>query len=305
MEETVQKKSFRSAIVALVGRPNSGKSTLLNTIIGEEVSIATPLPQTTRLAMRGIYTTDTMQLVFVDTPGLHQGKHQLNHAMLREAKRAIAEGIDVLCYLVDISRDFREEEAFAAELVLSVKNIPVMILFNKADIVDNPESCIKKFYRLFPLLERLPSIVISARSKNAKEIFLAAIDTFIPEGPAYFDCENLTDSTMRSIAAEFIRKHIIAAVSREVPHAVFVEIESYRETGERHVIEATIHVETNGQRGIIIGKGGAVLERIRKGARADIARLAEMPVSLSCHVKVSPKWRDNAGFLRRGGMGGV
>jgi len=305
MEETNNSDSirpFRSAIITLVGRPNSGKSSLINTIIGEEVSIVSPLPQTTRLNTRGIYTSDTLQLVFVDTPGIHQGRHTLNHAMLQEARRAIDDSVDLLCYLVDCSRDFGEEERYAATLVAQVKQTPVIIIFNKIDAVPAPQKCIDAFFRLFPALAPHPRISLSATLPQARETFLAAIDRFIAQGPLYFDPDDLTDATMRQIAAEYIRKQVIAATSAEVPHATFVEIDSYRELDGQHNITATIHVETSGQRGIIVGKSGSVITRIKKAARADICRIAGAPVSLTCHVKVSPRWRDNPSFLRLMGV---
>lgn len=302
MEEPVPERSHRSAIIAFVGRPNSGKSTLLNTIIGEEISIVTPLPQTTRLNARGIYTTEAMQLVFVDTPGVHKGKHTINKAMLQEAQRAIDDDIDLLCYLVDCSRELGNEERYVAEMVATVKKAQVCIVFNKTDLVPSVGRFAKRFYAMFPDLEKFPAIPLSAVESDAKDAFLAAIDSFIPEGPQYFDPEDLTDSTMRHIAAEYLRKHIIATTSEEVPHAVFVEIDSYREAEDCHEIIATIHVETSGQRGIIVGKGGCGIAKVKKLARADLVRLTGVPVHLTCHVKVSPKWRDNAVFLRQRGV---
>lgn len=293
---------FKSAIITLIGRPNSGKSTLLNTVVGEEVSIVSPLPQTTRLNSRGIYTDDTMQLVFVDTPGVHQGKHTLNHAMLQEARRALDESVDLICYMVDLSREFGEEERFVASLVSSVKKTKTLIIFNKTDLVPDPTRCMEAFFKNFPGLSTSPFISMAATTKDARDQFITTITPFIHEGPLYFDADDMTDSSMRQIAAEFIRKHIIAHTTEEVPHAVFVEIDSYKETAERHSIIATIHVETTGQRGIVVGKGGAIIARIKKSAKMDISKLAGAPVSLTVHVKVSPHWRDSHSFLRHMGV---
>lgn len=294
--------SFRSAFIALIGRPNCGKSTLLNTIIGEEVSIATALPQTTRSNTRGIYTTETMQLVFVDTPGVHKGKYTFNKVMLDEAKNSVADDVDLICYLVDLSRDHGEEETIVADIVRSVKDIPVLLVFNKADLVPSVEAAAKRFLDSFPNFSEMPSIHINATDNAAKKIFLAAIDRYIPEGPLYFDSEEMTDATMRQIAAEYIRKHIIAHTSKEVPHAVFVEIETYREHKDRHEIIATIHVETRGQRGIIIGPGGRGIDRIKRDTRRDLKNLLGIPVRLTCHIKVTPRWRDNSSFLQHMGI---
>ncbi len=301
-EKKTDTGNFRSAFITFIGRPNSGKSTLLNTIIGQEISIVTDMPQTTRNIIRGIYTTDSMQLIFIDTPGIHNGKHKTNHIMLKEAKRTVEENVDIVCWIVDLCRDYGEEESMAAELIRSVKKAPVIVIFNKTDIALSPEGSIEKFRNIFPDLSSLPSVKLSAIDSSAKEIFLSAIDPYIPEGLKYFDEDQITDSTMRQIAAEYIRKQIIEATREEVPHAAFVEIESYREKDNRHEISAIIHVETEGQKGIIIGKGGKVINRIKHNAAVELMKFTEVPVNISCRVKVTPRWRDNETFLRRMGL---
>jgi GTP-binding protein Era len=177
----------------------------------------------------------------------------------------------------------------------------VLIVFNKSDVVE-PDEAVTRFRRLFPDMATLPSVRLAAVHPEAKQRFLEAADPFIHEGPRYFDPDAMTDSSLRTLAAEYIRKQIIVHTGHEVPHAAFVEIEAYRETPERHEIVATIHVETRGQRGIIVGKGGSVISRIKKEARAELMKLTGVPVGMSCHVKVSPHWRDNEEFLRRAGV---
>jgi len=293
-----EKNHFRSGFVVLIGRPNSGKSTLLNTVIGQELSPVTPLPQTTRRRIAGVYTAPCMQIVFIDTPGIHRGGRRLNRAMLCEAENAARDdGIDCLCYIVDLSRDFGEEESHAAAMAEAVRT-PRLIVFNKKDLCDAHRAGRERFFSLFPGLAGTPSVTISAVDPKAKETVLAALDPFIREGPRYFDEETLTDADMRSLAAEFLRKHLILATRNEVPHAVFVEIESYRELEKHHDIRAVIHVETTGQRGIIIGRKGALLERIRRAAGTELERLTGCPVRISCHVTVTPHWRDSKNFLR-------
>lgn len=295
-------KSFKSAFVALIGRPNSGKSTLMNTVLQEQLSVVTPLPQTTRRNLKGILTTDDFQLIFVDTPGIHQGKHVFNQSMIKEARTVLEEqGIDIICYIVDLSREFGEEETSIANMI-STLTAKILIVFNKIDLVDVPEKKINRFYELFPQFSKLPQIQISANLPETREKFLNALDPFLPEGPCYFDPEELTDANLRFFAAEFIRKQIILNTREEVPHACFVEIESYKEDQDKHRIHATIHVETAGQRGIIVGKGGSIITRIRKNAEKEMASLVQMPVSITCHIKVSPKWRDNEGFLKHMGL---
>ena len=296
------KTEFKSAFIALVGRPNSGKSTLMNTILGQQLSVVTSLPQTTRKNLRGIYTTDNMQLIFVDTPGVHKGKHAFNESMVRETGGAISrQGVDLICYIVDMSRSFGDEETVVSNLVKKA-NLPVIIIFNKADIVESPEIVVKKFREQFPDFKDTPDVKLSAVKPEAKELFLESIEPFIPEGPLYFPPDELTDSNLRFFAAEYIRKQIILNTREEVPHATFVEIESYKESENRHEISTTIHVETTGQRGIVVGKGGAGINKIKKAAEAEMKQLTGVPVKITCHVKVSPGWRDNDTFLRTMGM---
>jgi GTP-binding protein Era len=296
MEQTDNGK-FKSAFIALFGRPNSGKSTLLNTVLQEQISIVTSLPQTTRQNIKGIYTTGDMQIVFVDTPGMHKGKHAFNAIMREEAVSAISSGMDFICYVIDLSRDFGDEESDCAACVAAA-SVPVLLAFNKIDLCDDPDAKIDTFLQSHNGLDKSPQIKISATSPKAKDVFLSAVEPMLKEGPKYFDDDSLTDASMRTIAAEFVRKQIILNTREEVPHAVFVEIESYKETAQKHEITAGIHVETIGQKGIIIGPKGALIEKIKKNARRDIEELVGTRVALKLHVKVTPGWRDDDNFLR-------
>ena len=293
---------FKSAFLALVGRPNSGKSTLLNTILGESLSIVTSMPQTTQKNMRGIYNGEGYQLVFVDTPGFHRGKHALNKAMFKQSKKIFSdEGIDILCYLVDLSRPFGEEEDEIVKVVENLK-IPVYIVFNKTDLCPSVDETIKSFHSRYPELTALQYISVCATSKLAKDKFLEAIEPKIPFGPKYYPEEEITDSNLRFFAAEYIRKQIIEITHEEVPHATFVEIMDYKEFEDKHIINSTIHVESQGQKGIIIGKKGKVINQIKKQAAEELSELAGAPVNIICHVKVTPKWRDNKQFLSEMGL---
>ncbi len=294
--------NFKSAFIALIGRPNCGKSTLLNTILGEKLSIVTPMPQTTQRNMRGIYNGEGYQLVFVDTPGFHRGKHALNKAMYKQSTKMFSDaGIDILCYLVDLSRPFGKEEGEIAKMVENLK-ISVCIVFNKKDLCLSVDETIKSFFSRYPNLARLQHISISAISPSAKEIFFKAIKPSISFGPQYYSEEDITDSNLRFFAAEYIRKQIIGLTHEEVPHAVFVEIMDYKEYENKHVVNATIHVETQGQKGIVIGKQGKVINRIKKQAAEELSKLAGATVNIICHVKVSAKWRDNKQFLGEMGL---
>jgi GTP-binding protein Era len=269
----------------------------MNTVLQETISIVTSLPQTTRQNIKGIYSEDNLQIVFVDTPGMHKGKHTLNEMMREQAVSAVVSGVDLICYLVDLSRDFGDEESDCAACAAS-SSVPVLLVFNKVDLCGDVDGKVKAFLSAYKGFKDAPMIKISASSPKSKEIFLAAVNPLIPEGPKYLDDDSLTDASMRTIAAEFIRKQVIVNTREEVPHAVFVEIEEYRETPQKHEIVAGIHVETQGQKGIIIGSRGALIDKIKKFARRDIENLVGGKVSLKLHVKVTPGWRDDSNFLR-------
>lgn len=288
---------FKSAFVALVGRPNSGKSTLLNTILGENLSIVTTMPQTTQRNMRGIYNGEGYQLVFVDTPGMHRGKHTLNKSMYQQSTRMFSDvGIDILCYLVDLSRSFGAEEDEIAKMVKGLK-ISVCIIFNKTDVCDSVKAVISSFFSRYPNLSSAYHIALSAISPSAKDDFLKVIEPLIPYGPQYYPKEDISDLNLRFFASEYIRKQIIDLTYEEVPHASCVEIIDYKEFEDKHVVNAAIHVETQGQKGIVIGKKGKVINQIKKQAAKALAHLTGVPASITCHVKVTPKWRDNKQFL--------
>ncbi len=292
---------YHSAFVALLGRPNTGKSTLLNTILGEQISIVSSLPQTTRKNLRGIHTETGMQLVFVDTPGVHKGRHRFNKAMYRQSFRAVTEEeVELACWMIDTCRDFGTEEDAVAEIVRAAE-CPVLLIFNKADACPDIEKARSDFYSRYPDFQNRPSLTLSARDPSAKDEFLAFIRPFVPEGPQFFSEEDYTDADMRFFAAEFVRAELIGATRDEVPHSCFVEIFRYREKMGRHEVDANIHVETHGQKGIVVGKSGTGIRRIRDGAAARLSQLAQAPVNLRCHVKVTPRWRDNARFLEEMG----
>ncbi len=292
---------FRCGFIALIGRPNAGKSTLLNLLIGEELALATPLPQTTRKNLKGIYTDAKQQIIFIDTPGIHEGSHELNERMITEAASSFKnQNADCICYLIDLTRPFGAEEDRAANLVQS-SNLPFLLVFNKCDKVENTQKVQQEFFTRFPCLKDKPSLIISAIDKTFKDGFLSALWPLLPIGPAHYDAEELTDASMRHFASEAIRKHIILNTREEVPHSVFVEIFGYQEFPDHHEIEAYIHVETVGQRGIIVGKGGEIIEKVRRRAQGEMKRLAGVPVTIKTHIKITPDWRNNGGFLREAG----
>lgn len=293
---------FRSAFVALVGRPNSGKSTLLNSVLGEDLALVTYMPQTTRIKMRGIYNSENCQIVFVDTPGLHRGKHIYNKVMYKESIGTFKDrGIDIICNVVDISRYFGKEEDDIA-MKLSEVDTTICLVFNKIDLCRNVNKIINEYLLRYPQFKMFPKKALSAISDTAKEQFLDLIDPYIKKGPKHFPEDNLTDSNLRYFASEYLRKQIIGHTRQEVPHATFVEITEYKEVDGKHYIQAEIHVETSGQKGIVIGRNAQLIKKIRKQAEKEMRKLTGEPVSISCFVKVTPRWRDNKNFLSEMGM---
>lgn len=299
-------KPFYSGFIAIIGRPNSGKSTLLNSILGEPLAIVSSMPQTTQKNMRGILNRDDMQLIFVDTPGIHKGKHGLNRSMYDLSISMIDDdGVDLVCYMIDLSRDFGEEEDGIAERVSRISGDKrAVIVFNKVDQFTIPEVEEKKalFYERYPELGGFPNVMLSSVAENAGEIFVDFIKPYIPEGPQYYPEGDLTDANLRFFASEYVRKQIINITYEEVPHACHVEITDYEELDDMHTISADIHVETPGQKGIIIGDKGKNISKIRKGAEWRMRKLVGMKVKFNLFVKITPHWRDKKERLREFGF---
>ena len=295
--------NYKTAFVTIVGRPNCGKSTLLNTIIGEELSIVSSLPQTTRKNFKGIYNEQGLQLIFIDTPGIHKGKYAFNESMITESVNAIKKDADIICYMVDLTRETGEEEEFVAKTVYESK-LPYIIIFNKKDLCNDYEHIIQKYFNKFPFFSSAKYAVLSAIEPEAKKVFLDLIYPLIPLGHPFYSKEDITDANLRFFAAEYIRKQIINNTKQEVPHAAFVEVTDYKETPKNHLVFATIYVETEGQKGIIIGNAGSLIKKIQSLAEQDLSRLTGIPAKIKCHVKVEKNWRDNKNFLRRMGYSG-
>jgi GTPase len=297
-----QAPTHKAAFVALIGRPNCGKSTLLNTILGEDLAVVTPLPQTTRKNLRGIFTDKDVQIIFVDTPGIHQGRHSLNKNMVEESSRLVRKrGVDIVCHIVDSSRMPGEEEDLVAKLTRE-SGLPAIVVFNKKDLCPSIDGFVASFYERYPDLKSFVHLAISAIDKETKAQFLKALLPLVPDGPEYFPADDLTDADLRFFAAEYVRKHIIRNTKDEVPHAVFVEVRAYSESQGRHHVEVDLHVETDGQKAIIIGKKGTLIQKIQRDAAKDLEKLVGAPAVVVSHVKISPKWRDDERFLREMGF---
>ncbi len=288
--------------VALVGRPNAGKSSILNALIGEELSIVTPLPQTTRQTIRGILNTPEGQIVFVDTPGMHEGKYALNKAMADTVKDVLdKQAADAILYVVDLTRPTGEEESLIAGLAAPYKK-KALILFNKSDLCPEYKSRIHDFFTAFPDLLGIPFEVVSAVNLENKDDILPQLFSILSEGEPHFPEEYATDANMRFLAAEAIRHQVILNTREEVPHASCVLLNDWTEEDGKVQIQADIVVETQGQKGIIIGQGATRIKQIRQFSRKEIEKITQTKVVLELFVKVRPKWRDNPGFLRQLGI---
>lgn len=288
---------FRSGFVAIIGRPNVGKSTLLNRLIGQKVSITSPRAQTTRHRILGIHSTAQAQIVFVDTPGLHGGESdkQLNRLMNREARTSL-EGVDAVILMMTADGwSERDEPALQA---VQQATCPVILAINKVDRMKNRE-------RLLPLLEamqqrhRFAEIVpISAQNGDNLPALEKNIFNLLPEHPAYFEADQITDRSERFQAAEFVREQVFRRFGEEVPYAVAVEITQFREEPKHQHIEAIIWVEKEGQKAILIGKGGASLKDIGRGARLEMQKAFGRKVYLGLWVKVREGWSNDVRALK-------
>ncbi len=288
--------SFRSGFVAIVGRPNAGKSTLVNTLVGRKVAIVSPRPQTTRNRIQGIVNRDDAQIVLIDTPGIHQAKNVLSRQMMDEAQHAL-EGVDVLSLIVDASAEFGAGDQFSLEWVQRFHG-PIFLLLNKVDRVRKQLllPLIERYTGLYDFAEVFP---ISALTGEGCPALVDAWLSRLPESPPYFPPDQFTDQPERFLAAELIREKAILATRDEVPHAIAVLVDSFEEKKELVKIRATVYVEREGQKGILIGKGGETMKKIGTQARKDIESILGAHIFLELFVKVQPNWRQNAVLVRQ------
>ena len=290
----------RSGFVTLIGRPNSGKSTLLNQLVGEKISIVTSKPQTTRNLIRGIVTRPEGQIVLVDTPGVHKPVHRMNSLMMKSVGEAISE-VDVLALMVDASQPFGKGDRFTLELIADVAAAKVLIL-NKVDKVKKPEllPMIDTYSKLAKFEDIVP---ISALRGENVETLMKVFFKLLPVGPALYPEDQLSDQQERSIAAEMVREKLIKLTDDELPYSTAVTIDRFEEAETLVRIYVTIHVERETQKGIVIGKGGHLLKEAGIAARQDLEKLLGRQVYLELRVKVSADWRDDENALRNFGVG--
>lgn len=284
----------RVGFVAIAGRPNAGKSTLINAIIGEKVAITAYQAQTTRTSVLGVLTTPTAQIAFTDTPGIHKSDSLFNKRMMDTVRGAIQDR-DLVLYVADSSKRITEEDQHAVSAL--DKKSKTLLVLNKIDELKEKGLLlvqIQAYSELFPFAESLP---VSARTGDGIPELKRVIESYLPEGPLMFPKDYLTDQPMRFLAGEIIREKILRTTRQEVPHAVAILIDTWEETPKLTKIAATIYVERPGQKAILIGKEGKALKQVGSEARRELERMLDRKVFLSLFVKVKPDWREDPSFL--------
>jgi GTP-binding protein Era len=292
-----ERPGFVSGFVSLLGRPNAGKSTLMNTLVGAKLAIVARKPQTTRTTIQGVLTLEHAQIVFVDTPGIHKSDSTFNRRMMQTVRAAL-DGRDLLVFVADASLPFTGADAQAIDLVRKSQT-PCVLALNKIDRLEDKAV-------LLPLIEKYKAacdfaeyVPVSARTGEGLEELKKAILGRLPEGPAHFPADYITDQPERFLAGEMVREKILAETQREVPHSVAVLIDQWDDTPRLLRVLATIYVEKEGQKAIVIGAKGAMLKRVGTLARLEMEKFFGRKVYLELFVKVKPKWRDNPEFLNQ------
>lgn len=293
-------ENLRTGFVTIIGRPNVGKSTLMNRLIGQKIAITSNKPQTTRNRIQTVYTDERGQVIFLDTPGIHRAKNKLGEYMVKVAERTLSE-VDAIIWIVEAGACLGAVEQGILEQLKRAK-VPVILVINKTDMVKKAEiaEIIKKYDSLMKFADIVP---VSARTGLNTDTLMEVIFNYLPYGPLLYDEDTVTDQPMRQIAAEIIREKALHALSDEIPHGIAVTIEKMRERtdGSMTDIEATIVCERESHKGIIIGKGGSMLKKIGANARYEIEHMLEQQVNLKLWVKVRKEWRDNELLIKNYG----
>ncbi|MDF2610507.1 MAG: GTP-binding protein Era [Lachnospiraceae bacterium] len=296
----MKNKEYKSGFVTLIGRPNVGKSTLMNRLIGQKIAITSNKPQTTRNRIQTVYTEENGQIVFIDTPGIHKAKNKLGEYMVSVAERTLKE-VDVILWLVEPSTFIGAGEQHIAEQLSKIKT-PVILVINKVDTVKKED--ILRFIAAYKDIHSFADIVpVSAlKGDNTKQL-ITTIFKYLQEGPQFFDEDTITDQPERQIVAELIRERALRLLNDEIPHGIAVAIDQMKERTESDIvdIDATIVCERDSHKGIIIGKKGEMLKKIGTGARHEIEGLLDMHVNLKLWVKVKKDWRDSDFLIRNYG----
>jgi GTP-binding protein Era len=300
-KDNKEKVHFRAGYIAIIGRPNVGKSTLLNRILGEKVAIVSPKPQTTRNRITGIRTTQSSQIIFLDTPGIHQGHSLMNRRMVDTAMRTLDE-VDGVIWLLDCHDKIKQEEERIAETLRGVET-PVLVVLNKIDLVSKG--------KLLPLMERCAQLLpgkeivpVSALKDEGIPIILEIVEKWPPEGAPFFTDGEYTDQSERFLASEIVREKVFLLTREEIPYGVAVTIDEFSEKEDKNliVISATIHTERDSHKGILIGKRGSMLKEIGQQARQELETLLGCRIFLELFVRVDPNWTQNPHLLTEMGL---
>ena len=294
------KENFKSGFVSIIGRPNVGKSTLMNHLIGQKIAITSKKPQTTRNKIQTVYTCEDGQIIFLDTPGIHKAKNKLGEYMVNVAEQTLKD-VDVILWLVEPTTYIGAGEKHIAEQ-LQKTSLPVILVINKVDTVKKEDilQVIDNYRKLYDFAEIIPASAL--RGQNTKDI-VNSLFKYMPYGPMFYDEDTVTDQPQRQIVAEIIREKALHALDEEIPHGIAVTIEKMRERKGQHIvdIEATIICERDSHKGIIIGKQGSMLKKIGSNARFEIEKMLEERVNLKIWVKVKKDWRDSDTLMKNFG----
>lgn len=295
--------NYKSGFVTLIGRPNVGKSTLMNHLIGQKIAITSDKPQTTRNRIQTVYTDERGQIIFLDTPGIHKAKNKLGEYMVSVAEHTLKE-VDVILWLVEPTTYIGAGERHIAEQLNQVKT-PIILVINKIDTVKNQDEILTFISTYKDICEFAEIVPVSALKDKNTDLMLELIYKYLPSGPQYYDEDTVTDQPMRQISAELIREKALRLLNDEIPHGIAVTIEKMKERDNGILdIEATIVCERDSHKGIIIGKGGSMLKKIGTAARREIEALMDTKVNLQLWVKVRKEWRDSELYMKNYGYNG-
>lgn len=290
---------YKSGFVTIIGRPNVGKSTFVNRVIGHKIAIMSDKAQTTRNKIQGVMTTNDAQIIFLDTPGIHKPKHKLGDYMMKVAKNTLSE-IDAVMFMVNVNEDIGRGDEYIMEMLKTVKT-PVFLVLNKIDLV-HPDALMPKIEAYQNYMDFTEIIPISALEGLNIDHFISVLKTYLPEGPQYYPDGQISDHPEQFVVSELIREKILETTTEEIPHSIGVNVERMiQESEDRVRVEATIYVERDSQKGIVIGKDGKKLKTIGQRARRDIEHLLGSKVYLDLWVKVQKDWRNKSSFIKQMG----
>ena len=290
---------YKSGFVSIIGRPNVGKSTFVNRVIGHKIAIMSDKAQTTRNKIQGVMTQDDAQIIFLDTPGIHKPKHKLGDYMMRVAKNTLSE-IDAIMFMVNVNQEIGRGDEYIMDMLKDVKT-PVFLVLNKIDLV-HPDELMPRIEQYQSYMSFTEMVPMSALEGHNVDHFIEVLKSYLPEGPQYYPEDQVSDHPEQFVVSELIREKILHLTSEEIPHAIGVNVDRMIKKDEDHVrIEATIYVERDSQKGIVIGKGGKKLKEVGKRARHDIEHLLGSKVYLELWVKVQKDWRNKVNFIRQMG----